>query len=98
MNSNVVRRNAARRRVLATQLVGLQVEVSGELLGGFDQTRLDLDAPCVETEHGAAILRARPTDGQRRGEIFAPMHWTDRFASAGPVDRLVGAACDPVSV
>lgn len=51
----------------------------------------------VETEHGAAILRARPNDAQRRGEVFAPMHWTDRFGSSGPIDRLVGAACDPVS-
>jgi assimilatory nitrate reductase catalytic subunit len=25
------------------------------------------------------------------------MHWTDRFSSAGPIDRLVGAATDPVS-
>jgi len=51
----------------------------------------------VETAHGATILRARPHDGQRRGEVFAPMHWTDRFASAGPIDRLVGEGCDPLS-
>jgi assimilatory nitrate reductase catalytic subunit len=25
------------------------------------------------------------------------MHWTDRFTSAGPVDRVVGARLDPVS-
>jgi assimilatory nitrate reductase catalytic subunit len=25
------------------------------------------------------------------------MHWTDRFSSAGPIDRLVGAATDPIS-
>jgi assimilatory nitrate reductase catalytic subunit len=33
----------------------------------------------------------------RQGEAFAPMHWTDRFTSAGPIDTLVGAATDPVS-
>src|SRR5262249_31942463 len=26
-----------------------------------------------------------------------PMHWTDRFTSAGPIDGVVGAATDPVS-
>jgi assimilatory nitrate reductase catalytic subunit len=25
------------------------------------------------------------------------MHWTDRFTSAGPIDRLVGAETDPIS-
>jgi assimilatory nitrate reductase catalytic subunit len=51
----------------------------------------------VETDHGAAILRARPSDAIRRGEAFLPMHWTDRFTSAGPAARLVNAACDPIS-
>jgi assimilatory nitrate reductase catalytic subunit len=43
------------------------------------------------------VLRAMLTDGQRIGEVFVPMHWTDRFASSGPVDRLVAGICDPVS-
>jgi assimilatory nitrate reductase catalytic subunit len=51
----------------------------------------------IESRHGAAVLRIRLTREQRPGEVFAPMHWTDRFASAGPVDRLVGAAVDPLS-
>jgi len=51
----------------------------------------------VETDHGATVLRARPSDAQRAGEVFAPMHWTDVFGSSGPIDRLVDAACDPVS-
>jgi assimilatory nitrate reductase catalytic subunit len=51
----------------------------------------------VQTVHADAVLRALVTDGQRIGEAFAPMHWTDRFASSGPVDRLVTGACDPVS-
>ncbi|HYM02668.1 MAG TPA: molybdopterin-dependent oxidoreductase [Stellaceae bacterium] len=51
----------------------------------------------VESRHGAMMLRARLSGDQRRGEVFAPMHWTDRFTSSGPVDRLVGAAVDPVS-
>jgi len=51
----------------------------------------------VVSDHGEAVLPVRLSDDQRPGEAFAPMHWTDRFCSAGPIDRLVGAARDPIS-
>jgi assimilatory nitrate reductase catalytic subunit len=51
----------------------------------------------IESAHGATVLPVRTTTDQRRGEVFAPIHWTDRFSSAGPIARLVGAAVDPVS-
>ena len=51
----------------------------------------------IESRHGAATLPIRHCDDLRRGEVFAPMHWTDRFTSAGPIDLIVGAATDPVS-
>ena len=51
----------------------------------------------LTTEHGAVTLRCVTDPGQRRGDIFVPMHWTDAFAAAGPVARMVGAAVDPVS-
>jgi assimilatory nitrate reductase catalytic subunit len=51
----------------------------------------------IETAHGAAILRGRLSAAQRRGEVFAPMHWTDQFSAAGPINRLVTAARDPFS-
>jgi assimilatory nitrate reductase catalytic subunit len=51
----------------------------------------------VESRHGTVILRVRLAREQRPGEVFMPMHWTDSFSSAGPADRLVGAAVDPVS-
>ena len=57
----------------------------------------DGDLSRIESEHGAAVMRVRVAPGQRRGEVFAAMHWTDQFASTGPIDRLVGAAVDPVS-
>ncbi|NVK41788.1 MAG: molybdopterin-dependent oxidoreductase [Oceanospirillaceae bacterium] len=41
--------------------------------------------------------RARITDGQRPGSLFAPMHWSDRHTGAGCVDTLVAPATDPVS-
>jgi assimilatory nitrate reductase catalytic subunit len=51
----------------------------------------------IESRFGTAVLPIRLSTGQRAGEVFVPMHWTDEFTSAGPVDRLVGAATDPVS-
>lgn len=51
----------------------------------------------VKSADGSCVLRAVPDTRQRPGEIFIPMHWTDTFSSAGPVDRLVNAAVDPFS-
>jgi assimilatory nitrate reductase catalytic subunit len=51
----------------------------------------------VESRHAATVLPVRSSTGQRPGEVFAPMHWTDHFTSAGPVDRIVSAATDPIS-
>ena len=51
----------------------------------------------LESRHGATVLRVRVSRDQRRGEVFAPMHWTDCFTSAGPVAHVVGAARDPIS-
>lgn len=62
------------------------------------QMRLTEDALAhVESPHGATVLPFRLCRSQRRGELFAAMHWTDRFSSAGPIDAVVGAATDPVS-
>jgi len=49
------------------------------------------------TAHGTCILRCEIVPGQKPGEVFAPMHWSDRFCSSGPINRLVTAARDPVS-
>jgi assimilatory nitrate reductase catalytic subunit len=51
----------------------------------------------IESRHGAAIMRVRVTETQTCGQVFAAMHWSENNSSAGPVDRLVGAACDPLS-
>jgi assimilatory nitrate reductase catalytic subunit len=51
----------------------------------------------VASAQGTAVLRALATPRVRRGEVFAPMHWTDVYASAGRIDALTGAATDPVS-
>jgi assimilatory nitrate reductase catalytic subunit len=51
----------------------------------------------LRTDHGEIVLRAELRHTLRRGEAFAPMHWTDQFTSSGPVDRVVTARVDPVS-
>jgi assimilatory nitrate reductase catalytic subunit len=65
-----------------------------------DAARLRLDdggLARIESPHGATVLPVRLSNDLRRGEVFAPIHWTDRFTSAGPIDAIVGAATDPVS-
>jgi assimilatory nitrate reductase catalytic subunit len=65
-----------------------------------DAGRLRLDDGAlarIESPHGATVLPVRLSSDLREGEVFAPIHWTDRFTSAGPIDALVGAATDPVS-
>jgi assimilatory nitrate reductase catalytic subunit len=51
----------------------------------------------VSTAEGEVLLRADLRHTQRHGEVFAPMHWTDQFASTGSIGRVVGAKVDPVS-
>jgi assimilatory nitrate reductase catalytic subunit len=65
-----------------------------------DAARLHLDdgdLARIESPHGATTLPIRFSNALRQGEVFAPMHWTDRFTSAGPIDSVVGAATDPIS-
>ena len=49
----------------------------------------------VESRYGTTVLPVSLSTDQRRGEVFAPIHWTDRFSSAGPIDRLVGPVDRP---
>ncbi len=51
----------------------------------------------VTSAQGQTSLRVEIDPGLRQGQVFAPMHWTDQFASSGPTDRLVHALTDPVS-
>ncbi|MGV8953013.1 MAG: molybdopterin-dependent oxidoreductase [Cypionkella sp.] len=65
-----------------------------------DAARLDITgASLVRLSNtlGSAVVRALVTDRQRRGHLFAPMHWTDQFASNGRIDALVTATVDPIS-
>ena len=51
----------------------------------------------LSSRWGEALLRLVVSEGQQCGQVFAPMHWNDQFASAARVDSLVNAVTDPVS-
>jgi assimilatory nitrate reductase catalytic subunit len=55
------------------------------------------DIARVWNQHGAALLRVRISPNQRRGEVFAPMHWSAESAAAARIDALVPAVTDPIS-
>jgi assimilatory nitrate reductase catalytic subunit len=51
----------------------------------------------VENQYGKAILRVLLTLRQQVGSVFAPMHWSQEYASAARVDALIAPVVDPVS-
>ncbi len=51
----------------------------------------------IESEHGRAVLRVVVTERQRRGSLFAPIHWSDQYAALARIDALISSAVDPVS-
>tara|TARA_R110001606_G_scaffold381211_1_gene542274 strand:+ start:67644 stop:70340 length:2697 start_codon:yes stop_codon:yes gene_type:complete len=60
----------------------------------------DIDAAglaTVASRQGQAILRVLVTERVRKGEIFVPIHWTDRYSSRARVDALVAPIADPYS-
>lgn len=51
----------------------------------------------VESGFGRSLHRIRLEPGQRRGEAFAPMHWTDATAGGVRANAAVNPAVDPIS-
>ncbi len=51
----------------------------------------------VTTVNGSCILRVCISDGQRRGELFAPIHWSDENASSARIGELIQPITDPIS-
>jgi assimilatory nitrate reductase catalytic subunit len=51
----------------------------------------------VATGQGASLFRASHAVGQRRGELFAPIHWTDRQSTGGRTGLLPRPLTDPNS-
>ncbi len=51
----------------------------------------------VSTEHGSCVLKVVVHDGQQRGSLFVPIHWSDATASSARVGDLVAPVTDPFS-
>ncbi len=57
----------------------------------------DDDFARVVTPYGSCVLKVSVSDGQRRGSLFAPIHWSDTNASSARVGELVNPATDAFS-
>jgi len=57
----------------------------------------DGDLVRVSTAQGGSVYRALLHAGQRRGEVFVPIHWTDRTSSGGRTGLLPRQLVDPHS-
>ncbi|MEO5641614.1 MAG: molybdopterin-dependent oxidoreductase [Sphingomicrobium sp.] len=55
------------------------------------------DLAQVTSAQGDALFKVALSDGQRRGELFVPMHWTDRTGRGGRANLLPDSRVDPVS-
>ena len=51
----------------------------------------------LSSPYGSCVLKVVVSPGQRRGSLFAPIHWSDETASSGRVCELVTPATDPYS-
>lgn len=71
------------------------VEVHPDTLRRFGLT--DGGLATVSTLVGSSVFRVAAHDGQRRGELFVPIHWTDRTSGGGRAGLLPEQARDPVS-
>jgi len=56
--------------------------------GGFARLR---------SAHGECVLKVVLSQAQRRGSLFAPIHWSEETASSACVGDLVAPAIDPYS-
>jgi assimilatory nitrate reductase catalytic subunit len=65
-----------------------------------DAQALDLaegDLARVTTAQGDSLFRVALTEGQRPGEIFTPIHWTDQVSTGGRTGLLPRPLVDPHS-
>ncbi|MFP6840809.1 MAG: molybdopterin-dependent oxidoreductase [Acinetobacter sp.] len=51
----------------------------------------------VKSAWGNCVLRSVVSDNIRRGQIFAPIHWNDQFASDARIGKVVNPVVDPIS-
>jgi assimilatory nitrate reductase catalytic subunit len=51
----------------------------------------------LTSSDGACILKVTIKEGQRRGSLFAPIHWSDETASSACIGDLIAPITDPYS-
>ncbi len=51
----------------------------------------------VTSPYGSCVLRVSINEGQRKGSLFAPIHWSGETASCARIGELVTPATDPYS-
>ncbi|MEJ2362999.1 MAG: molybdopterin dinucleotide binding domain-containing protein [Gammaproteobacteria bacterium] len=51
----------------------------------------------VTSEYGQVVVRVKTSEGQKQGNLFIPIHWSDQYSAKATVDQLVAANTDPVS-
>jgi assimilatory nitrate reductase catalytic subunit len=51
----------------------------------------------VRSKWGSCILRVTFSSGVRRGQIFAPIHWTEQVASDARIGKVVNPEVDAIS-
>jgi assimilatory nitrate reductase catalytic subunit len=51
----------------------------------------------VSSRSGSCVLKVMVQEGQRRGVVFAPIHWSDETASSARIGDLVADEVDPYS-
>jgi len=51
----------------------------------------------LSTAQGSAVLEVMVSEGVRRGDVFAPMHWSAMSSSDGRVGALARGTPDPIS-
>lgn len=51
----------------------------------------------IKSAWGNCVLRAVVSDNIRRGQIFAPIHWNDQFASDARIGKVVNPVVDVIS-
>jgi assimilatory nitrate reductase catalytic subunit len=71
------------------------VEVHPDDAATYDLT--DGGLARVATAQGESLFRVAVTDRQRRGELFTPIHWTDRQSTGGRTGLLPRPLVDPHS-
>ena len=55
------------------------------------------DFACLTTQHGSGIFKVVLNEGQQRGALFAPIHWSGETASSARICELVSPHTDPYS-